>query len=203
MPNDFEIDSEIKFERCSTGITGLDYQLGGGIPVGTSIVVFGNPLAGCDRLAKQFWKADSEESTYLMYDSEVEEGMINARKTNFEGIKPLLTGKRVIIDSLSTMIIKEGIDVALDFITAGIHDLKQQNANVLFILYDGVHDPFEEMRIMRAADIFLSIREEFHQNEIERKLTVHKIPYMDVPSRIYPYIIRDFGLELSTTARVV
>ena len=190
-------------ERRSTGISGLDYQLGGGVPAGTSIVVYGNPLAGSDRLAKQFWHADGIAATYLMLDSKMDEGMVDAKETKLHDLVSLMDSDRVVIDSLSTLIAREGIDATVEFMTSGIEAVLEKGGNILFILYEGMHTPIEQIRVERVADVFISMREEYHQNEIERKLIVHKIPYMDVPSRIYPFIIRDNGIELSTTARVV
>jgi KaiC/GvpD/RAD55 family RecA-like ATPase len=203
MSTDVEINTVEERERRSTGISGLDYQLGGGIPAGTSVVIFGNPLAGTDHMALQFWHSDGNEATYLMYDSYLEDGMIDVRGRSCDELKLLLKGNRVVVDSLSTIILNEGIDAAISLMTDGISEIKERGGNVLFLLYEGIHTPIEEIHIMRTADIFISMREEYHQNEIERKLTVHKIPNMDVPSRIYPYIIRGTGIELSTTARVV
>jgi KaiC/GvpD/RAD55 family RecA-like ATPase len=203
MPRDFEIETPEEIAQCSSGISGLDYQLGGGIPAGTSLVVYGNPLAGIDRMAKQFWKADDNHSSYLMFDATPEEGMIDIVGKQCNELSQFMEGDRIVIDSLSTVIFNEGIDVAIKFMSSDIAGVKERNGNVLFLLYDNLHDPLDLIRIMRAADIFISLKEENHQNEIERKLAIHKIPYMDVPTRIYPYIIRDFGLELSTTARVV
>lgn len=190
-------------ERRSTGISGLDYQLGGGVPAGTSIVVYGNPLAGSDRLAKQFWHANDTVATYLMLDSKMDDGMVDAKDAKLHDLASLMTSDRIIIDSLSTLIVRDGIDATIEFMTTGIQEVLEKGGNILFILYEGLHSPIEQIRVERVADIFISMREEYHQNEIERKLIVHKIPYMDVPSRIYPFIIRDNGIELSTTARVV
>jgi KaiC/GvpD/RAD55 family RecA-like ATPase len=203
MARDSEELTIESIERRSTGISGLDYQLGGGVPAGTSIVVYGNPLAGSDRLAKQFWHANDTVATYLMLDSKMDDGMVDAKDAKIHDLASLMTSDRIIIDSLSTLIVRDGIDATIEFMTTGIQEVLEKRGNILFILYEGLHTPIEQIRVERVADIFISMREEYHQNEIERKLIVHKIPYMDVPSRIYPFIIRDNGIELSTTARVV
>jgi KaiC/GvpD/RAD55 family RecA-like ATPase len=198
-----EFEEEERWVKRSTGISGLDFQLGGGFPIGTSIVVYGNPLTGLDRFARQFWKADGNDSSYLMIDAMPEEGMIEVKDLQPENLKTLMKGERIVIDSLSSIIQEKGIDEAAHLITKGIDGLRKNGTNVMFILYRDVHTAFEEMRVMREAEIFISLREEAHQNEIERKLTIHKIPSMDVPSRVFPYLIRNDGIELSTTDRVV
>jgi KaiC/GvpD/RAD55 family RecA-like ATPase len=203
MPQDIAAGDAEERPRRSTGIAGLDFQLGGGFPEGTSVVIYGSPLTGSDRMAKQFWQADERESKYFMIDSFVEEGMIDVLSTKPEDLIQAMQGERIVVDSLSSIILEEGIDVALRLLTDGIRGVKDNGGNALFLMYDGLHTRMEEIRVMRAADVFITLLEEFHGNTIERKLIINKLLYTDVPSRIFPYNIMDFGLELSTTARVV
>jgi len=203
MPQDNMAGDVEERPRRSTGIAGLDFQLGGGFPEGTSIVIYGSPLTGSDRMAKQFWQADERESRYFMIDSFVEEGMIDVLSTKPEDLIEAMKGDRIVVDSLSSIILEEGIDVALRLLTDGISAVKAAGGNALFLMYDGLHTRMDEIRVMRAADVFITLLEEFHGNTIERKLVINKMLFADVPSRIYPYNIMDFGLELSTTARVV
>jgi len=203
MPQDNTAGDVEERPRRSTGIAGLDFQLGGGFPEGTSIVIYGSPLTGSDRMAKQFWQADERESRYFMIDSFVEEGMIDVLSTKPEDLIEAMKGDRIVVDSLSSIILEEGIDVALRLLNDGISAVKAAGGNALFLVYDGLHTRMDEIRVMRAADVFITLLEEFHGNTIERKLVINKMLFADVPSRIYPYNIMDFGLELSTTARVV
>jgi KaiC/GvpD/RAD55 family RecA-like ATPase len=203
MPQDSSAGDVEERPRRSTGITGLDFQLGGGFPEGTSVVVYGSPLTGSDRMAKQFWQADERESRYFMIDSFVEEGMIDVLSTKPEDLFQAMKGDRIVVDSLSSIILEEGIDIALRLLTDGIGTVKASGGNGLFLMYDGLHTRMDEIRVMRAADVFITLLEEYHGNTIERKLVINKLLFADVPSRIYPYNIMDYGLELSTTARVV
>ncbi|MDD4126788.1 MAG: hypothetical protein PHV39_03775 [Methanomicrobium sp.] len=204
MSPEIENISSIKSENRSTGIIGLDFQLGGGIPKGKSILLFGNALSGSDLLAEQFWLADkSKESTYLMMDKIPKKDMIGAGKLNLGEMSEVMKGGWVVVDSLSTIILKYGIDSAVSFLESGIKNITDNNGNVLFIMYPDVHTPAEETRIIRNTDIFISLSNILHGNEIERSLTVSKISGADVPKRAYPYNILSGGIELSTTGRVV
>lgn len=204
MSPEIENISSIKSENRSTGIIGLDFQLGGGIPKGKSILLFGNALSGSDLLAEQFWLADkSKESTYLMMDKIPKKDMIGAGKLNLGEMSEVMKGGWVVVDSLSTIILKYGIDSAVSFLESGIRNITDNNGNVLFIMYPEVHTPAEETRIIRNTDIFISLSNILHGNEIERSLTVSKISGADVPKRAYPYNILSGGIELSTTGRVV
>ena len=105
-----------KPKKRSTGIVGLNLLLDGGFPTGTVIMVYGSPLAGVDLAAMQFWKVEGEEGTYLMNDGDVETGMQDVSEIHPEMYLPQMIGGRIVVDSLSTIIIKYGIDVALKFL---------------------------------------------------------------------------------------
>lgn len=166
-------------------------------------MVYGTPLAGVDLAAMQFWKVEGEEGTYLMNDGDVEIGMQDVTELHPDMYLPQMVGGRIVIDSLSTVIIKYRIDAALKFLRHAREMMRERGANLMFIVYTNVHTPVEMTRIMRAADIVLELKTETHQNEIERTLTVHKIRDSAAPQRLLPFIITDRGIEASTTSRVV
>ncbi|MFZ0004909.1 MAG: ATPase domain-containing protein [Methanoregula sp.] len=192
-----------KPKKRSTGIVGLNLLLDGGFPTGSVIMVYGSPLAGVDLAAVQFWKVEGEEGTYLMNDGDVENGMQDVSEIHPEMYLPQMVGGRIVIDSLSTIIIKYGIDVALKFLRNARELMKERSSNLMVIVYTNVHSPVEMTRIMRASDIVLELKTEIHQSEIERTLAVHKIRDSAAPQRLLPFIITDRGIEASTTSRVV
>jgi KaiC/GvpD/RAD55 family RecA-like ATPase len=189
--------------KRSTGIAGLDQVLNGGFPPGTRIVIAGSPLSGLELLAQQFRKAGEGSGSYLMLDTTPEEGMIDARGMNPAAMRAAMEGERIIVDSLSTLVAAWGIDTVARFILEDTRELITEGANIIYLLYTGLHSPSEEARIMRAADVFISLREQVHGNEFERTLAVEKLKGADVPQRVIPYHIIAKGLELSTTSRVV
>ena len=190
-------------KRRSTGIVGLNLLLDGGFPEGSVIMVYGTPLAGVDLAAMQFWKVEGEEGTYLMNDGEVETDMVDAAELHPEMYLSQMVGGRIVIDSLSTIIIKYGIDSALKFLKLAREEMRKRGTNLLFIVYTNVHTPVEMTRIMRAADLVIELKTEVHQSEIERTLAVHKIRDAAAPQRLLPFIITERGIEASTTSRVV
>jgi len=192
-----------KENKRSTGIAGLDLALDGGYPYGTTIVVLGSPLAGIDHMARQFWSKEKENGTYLMIDGEIEPGMTDARGVTPDKIPSICTGDRVVLDSLSSLILLYGIDEAVSFMNAAKKDAESSNGNIMFLLYSELHQPQEEIRILRMADVVLELKEVIFMNEIERQLAVHKIKKMAVPKRLIPFNITEKGIELSTTSRVV
>ena len=192
-----------KPKKRSTGIVGLNLLLDGGFPTGTTIMIYGTALSGVDIAAKQFWKVEGEEGTYIMNDGDVDVGMFDATDIHPEMYLPQMVGGRIVIDSLSMIVIKYGIEEALKFLRLAREEIRKRGANMLFIVYTGVHTPVEMTRLMRSADVVIELNSETHQNEIERTLSVHKIKDAAAPSRMLPFIITDTGIEASTTSRVV
>ena len=190
-------------KKRSTGIVGLNLLLDGGFPVGTTIMVYGTPIAGVDLAALQFWKVDGEEGTYLMNDGDVESGMIDASELHPEMYMTQMAGSRIVVDSLSNIIIKYGIEEALKFLRLARDEMRKRGSNIMFIVYSGIHEPVEMTRIMRAADVVIEFGSEVHQAEIERTLAVQKMREGASPRRLLPFIITENGIEASTTSRVV
>jgi len=193
-----------KTKKRTTGIVGLNLLLDGGFPEGTVVMIYGTPLAGVDLAANQFWKAEGgEEGTYLMNDGDIEVGMVDATDMHPEMYLTQMAGGRIVVDSLSTIVIKYGIDGALKFLRLAREEIRKRGANLVFVVYTGIHTPMEMTRIMRAADIVIEYKTDIHQSEIERTLAVHKIRDAAAPQRLLPFIITERGIEASTTSRVV
>jgi KaiC/GvpD/RAD55 family RecA-like ATPase len=190
-------------KKRSTGIVGLNLLLDGGFPEGAIIMVYGTPLAGVDLAAMQFWKVEGEEGTYLMNDGDVETGMVDAGELHPDMYLPQMIGGRIVIDSLSTIIIKYGIDTALKFLRHAREEMRKRGANMMFVVYTNIHPPVEMTRIMRASDLVIEFKTDVSQSEIERTLAVHKIRDAAAPQRLLPFIITEHGIEASTTSRVV
>jgi KaiC/GvpD/RAD55 family RecA-like ATPase len=194
--------TETGAEKRSTGILSLDHALDGGFLKGTCILVYGTSVSGMELLARQFWQQDGNGS-YLITDAEPLPGMIDARSVSLEKYLELGRGERIVVDSLSSVILKYGIDTAIKFLSICAKDTQKRKSNYLFLVYTGIHAPFEEIRINRAADTIFEFREDYEGVEIQRSLLIHKIKNRAVPNRAIPLLIMENGLEISTTSRVV
>jgi KaiC/GvpD/RAD55 family RecA-like ATPase len=194
--------TETGAEKRSTGILSLDHALDGGFLKGTCILVYGTSVSGMELLARQFWQQDGNGS-YLITDAEPLPGMIDARSVSLEKYLELGRGERIVVDSLSSVILKYGIDTAIKFLSICAKDTQKRKSNYLFLVYKGIHAPFEEIRINRAADTIFEFREDYEGVEIQRSLLIHKIKNRAVPNRAIPLLIMENGLEISTTSRVV
>jgi len=190
--------------RRSSGIVGLNLLLDGGFPTGTLIMIYGSPTDGIDIAAKQFWRTEGEEvGTYLVNDSDPEVGMIDVGEVHPTMYQDWLVGDRMVIDSISSLVLKYGIDGTLQFLRQAREEIRQTNANIMFLAYTGVHAPIEMTRLMRISDIVIEFKTEVSQAEILRTLAVQKIRKAAAPQRLLPFIITDNGVEASTTSRVV
>jgi KaiC/GvpD/RAD55 family RecA-like ATPase len=193
-----------KVKKRTTGIVGLNLLLDGGFPEGTLVMIYGTPVAGVDLAAMQFWKAEGgEEGTYFMNDGDVDVGMIDATEMHPEMYLTQMAGSRIVVDSLSAIVVKYGIDGALKFLRLAREEMKKRGANLMFIVYTGIHTPMEMTKLMRAADVVIEYNTTIQQSEIERTLAVHKIKDAAAPQRLLPFVITDKGIEASTTSRVV
>jgi len=193
-----------KAKKRTTGIVGLNLLLDGGFPQGTLVMIYGTPVAGVDLAALQFWKAEGgEEGTYLMNDGDVEVGMIDATEMHPDLYMTQMAGRRIVVDSLSTIVVKYGIDAALKFLRTAREEMRKRGANLVFVVYTGIHQPIDMTRIMRAADVVIEFKTEISQADIERTLAVQKIKDSAAPQRLLPFIITERGIEASTTTRVV
>jgi KaiC/GvpD/RAD55 family RecA-like ATPase len=154
-------------------------------------------------MARQFWEGDGEEGTYVMYDAEVEPGMIAGSDIKPEDIIPMLKGKRLVVDSISTVVLQHGIDAGVRLILRARDLVLSEQANIIFTHYPDVLPATEELKVIRTADVVIELKEVIFMNEIERQLAVHKIKGIAVPRRLIPFLITEKGIELSTTSRVV
>lgn len=188
-------------ERRSTGISGLDQVLDGGLPCGTIVLIQGNPLSGSDLLARQFWNAASDSGTYLMLDGQVEPGMISTFSPDHSS--EYGRGEVIIVDSLSTILLEHGLDLTLTFLRSMKEQIRRTGGNLIVLTYPGLHTPLEEIRLLRTVDLFLEMQQEVVMNEVSHLLIIHKVPGMPVPLRVFPYFITEHGVELSTSIFIV
>ncbi len=192
-----------KNDKQITGVIGLDAVIDGGYPRGSVVIVTGSPLSGIDHIARQFWRVEGDDGIYLMIDSDVEEGMVDARTLTPDAFPEYYKGKRIVIDSLSSVILNFGIDDALRCLLLARKEASREKSTIMFLLYNNIHKPEDENRIFRIADVVLELKVVTFATEVERQLAVHKLRQSNVPKRLIPFNITDKGIELSTTSRVV
>ncbi|MDX8551750.1 hypothetical protein KHC33_00870 [Methanospirillum sp. J.3.6.1-F.2.7.3] len=189
--------------RNRTGINGFDLALDGGFLPGSTILLIGSATSGIDQFARQFWEILPEHRKFFMLDGYLLEGMIHARNLTTSEIFENAGNGGLIIDSLSTLIMREGIDPVLAGVVSCRATVQASRDNAFFTLYEGLHAPYNEIQLIRLCDVVIHLHEEKHGNEIIRTLNVKKMTGLMPPGRLLPFIISGKGIELSTTSRVV
>lgn len=168
-------------------------------------MVHGSACAGVDLAAIQFFKGETEEEdgTYLRT-----EDTINHEKNDSSRMEPdkflmQMAGNRIVLDSLTSIIDHYGIDDAIRLLRLAKEDVQKSGANMMFLVFAGVHTPMEMTKIMREADVVIEFKLHESQAELERTLSVQKIKDAMAPRRMLPFVITENGIEASTTSRVV
>jgi KaiC/GvpD/RAD55 family RecA-like ATPase len=192
-----------RVKKRPTGIVGLNILLDGGFPEGTLIMVHGTAGAGLELAAWHFCNNHPDETGSYVVPEEIIEEAGAVAKMNPALLLQKMIGMRIVVDSLSDVIERYGIEQALFLLSIVKEDLRKNKSNLMFIVYSDVHSPMDMARIMRASDIVIEFKTDIHQAEIERTLAVHKIKDSAAPQRLLPFIITDNGIEASTTSRVV
>ncbi|HOL41074.1 hypothetical protein [Methanospirillum sp.] len=189
--------------RNRTGINGFDLALDGGFLPGSTVLLIGSATSGIDQFARQFWEILPEHRRFFMLDGYLLDGMVHARGLSTNEIFAHAGDGGLIIDSLSTLIMREGIDPVLAGVVSCRATIQASRDNALFTLYEGLHAPYNEILLIRLCDVVIQLHEERHGNEIIRTLDVRKLTGLQPPGRLLPFIITGKGIELSTTSRVV
>ena len=193
----------VRGRRRSTGIVGLNLLLEGGFPEGTLIMVHGTAVAGVDLAARHFCDGSPEEAGMYVIPEEMIEAAGPDDKMDPALLLGRMNGSRVVVDSLSAVIERYGIEQTLFLLGLAKDQVREKNGNLMFVVYSDVHTPMDMTRIMRVADVVIEFKTEIMQAEIQRTLAVQKIRGGAVPRRMLPFIITDNGIEASTTSRVV
>jgi len=189
--------------RNRTGINGFDLALDGGFLPGSSILLIGSATSGIDQFARQFWELMPEHRRFFMLDGYLLEGMVHARGMSAAEIFANPGNGGIIVDSLSTLIMQEGIEPVLTGVVSCRAGIQASRDNAFFTLYEGLHAPYNEILLVRLCDVVIHLHEERHGNEIVRNLNVKKLTGLQPPGRLLPFVISGKGIELSTTSRVV
>lgn len=189
--------------RNQTGINGFDLALDGGFLPGSTILLIGTATSGIDQFARQFWEIMPEHRSFFMLDGYLLDGMIHARGMTTTEIFANAGNGGIIIDSLSSLIMREGIEPVLAGVVSCRAGIQASRDNALFTMYEGLHAPYNEILLIRLCDVVIHLHEDQHGNEIVRNLNVKKMTGIQPPSRLLPFIITNKGIELSTTSRVV
>ena len=133
-------------DRLTTGISGLDTVLGGGLPVGASLFIGGSPGTGKTLLTEQilFHQASQgRRSLFLTTLSEPHEKLIRHAEA-FSWFNRRWLGDQIELLSLYATVEEQGLSGALELL---LHAVRARRAQIVVI------DGFRGLRTMAGDDL--------------------------------------------------
>jgi circadian clock protein KaiC len=137
-------------ERISTGITGLDSLIEGGIPRGFTVLIAGNPGTGKTVMTSHFlWEGlkNGENGIYVSFSESKEQFYDNTQRLGMNFKEKEESGNFHFLDFAS--ITKEGIQDALDEVMATIRDTKSKR--MVVDSFSAISQSFDNMNEARIA----------------------------------------------------
>jgi archaeal flagellar protein FlaH len=202
--------------RLTTGLGGLDAQLGGGIPPGTVHVLLGEPMnalelfcyhfavgAGAGATAHYIATSMTEEEVALGID-----GIGGASKKvkiiALEGNEPpaMAKGTRYILDSFSEYAAAAGWEKALKKLRMLKEQARQSGNNLLIVVIAGLHTDREIALLKLWADGVLEIGLDRQGFGLYPFLKVTKMRGVPDSSRFLLFKETEKGLFMESTRRV-
>ncbi len=152
-------------EQRSTGLTGLDSQLGGGVPAGSCIVLISQPMNAQELLAYQFAAGGSDEqvvyATTHMTPEEVQEAMERIGIEHPNIAVGTITGKslpsganaqRYVLDNLSDYNDEHGWEATQKVLEVLKKGMRANGGIALIVATEGLHTEAELTRLRMWAD---------------------------------------------------
>lgn len=205
--------------RVSSGLAGLDAQLGGGIPIGSCHVVLGEPMNAQELLSYHFAAVPSPGgSVFYTTDYSPEEVQQGIKRVGGKPEKTTVAhlpkthgkwtigaptkGSRVIVDSFSDVVQAQGWDEAF----AQLRHLKEETRKTGAILFitaaTGLHDDVQRTRLRQWADGVLELGFDRQGFGLYAYLKVTKMRGVPESARFLLFKETEQGLFMESTKRV-
>lgn len=207
-------------ERLSTGLAGLDAQLGGGVPKGTVHVLFSEPMNAQELMMYHFAAGGSRlAGGTAFFPTEAQPSEVNEGITACGGmlqrvqVVPLpikgkwtlpepRAGLRYVIDNGSTFIMRAGWDDAFGQLQA-LKALMRTNGDNLFIsITTALHNPVEQAMLKQWADGVLELGFDRQGFGLYAFLKVTKMRGVADSARLLLFRETEQGLAVESTRRV-
>lgn len=204
--------------RLTTGLSGLDAQLGGGIPPGTVHVLIGEPMNALELFCHHFAAgAGSTGGAYYVVTSSLEKDVI-AGVENVGGHKEKLEvvtltpkdkdmpsvpkGLRYILDSFSEYAMNVGWEEAYKRLASLKQQTRAAGTNTLLVVTAGLHNEREMALLKLWADGVLELGLDRQGFGLYPYLKVTKMRGVPDSSRFLLFKETEKGLFMESTRRV-
>ncbi|MHB8633291.1 MAG: RAD55 family ATPase [Thermoplasmatota archaeon] len=207
-------------ERLTTGLAGLDAQLGGGIPPGTVHVLFSEPMNAHELMMYHFAAGGTRlagGTAFLATDATAEEvtrgvelvgGMpqrvqVVALPIGGRWVLPdAKPGLRVVIDSGSTFLMEAGWDDAFAQLSALKAKMRASGDNLFVAVTSALHTPVEQARLKQWADGVMELGFDRQGFGLYAFLKVTKMRGVADSARLLLFRETEQGLAVESTRRV-
>lgn len=205
--------------RLSTGLSGLDAQLGGGVLPGSSHLVLGEPMNAQELLSYHFATAGAALAGSIFYTTdytpdEVEAGIkrvggnpakvtiVTLPKAGKWTVAAPPKGIRVIVDSYSDLILEWGWEPAFRQLQRLKDEVRKAGGNLFVSAATGLHEEAQRTRLKQWADGVLELGFDRQGFGLYPYLKVTKMRGVPESSRFLLFKETPQGLFMESTKRV-
>ena len=205
--------------RRTTGLSGLDAQIGGGVPAGTVHLLLGEPMNAFELFAAHFAAGGvtSGPVVYLATERAPTEILDSVARVGGDGkkvevvvlpvkgkwdIPDVRAGARTIIDDFSTIALEVGFEESLDRLRALREQVRKGGSEMLVAMTAGILDKASETRMRMWADGVMELGFDRQGFGLYPYLKVTKMRGIPESSRFILFKETDAGLFMESTRRV-
>ncbi len=208
--------------RYSTGLAGLDAQLGGGVPAGSVHVLLAEPMNALELMAFHFAAAGTQSgtgSTFICTDMEEEQvkagiEAVAGRLAQLQvvalakggkkatGLPDPVKGRRLILDSFSTLALEVGWDEAMVQLARLRKKIRANGDTMLITAIVGLHTELERALLKQWADGVLELGFDRQGFGLYPYLKVTKMRGVADSARFLLFKETEKGLFMESTKRV-
>ncbi len=204
--------------RLTTGLGGLDAQLGGGIPPGTVHVLIGEPMNALELFCHHFAAGASAFGGALYVSTSALQEDVEAGVANVGGqpgklkvvvlgpkdkeLPPAPKGLRYVVDSFSEYVLRVGWDEAYKRLAGLKEAVRAAQTNLLLVVTAGLHTDREMALLKLWADGVLELGLDRQGFGLYPYLKVTKMRGVPDSSRFLLFKETDKGLFMESTRRV-
>ncbi len=206
-------------QRRTTGLSGLDAQISGGVPVGSVHVLIGQPMNAFELFAYHFAAGATKDGGVVFLTTERQPDEIEAGIARVGGdtkraqvvalpkagkwaLPKVAPKHRYIVDDLARVALEAGFDATLKRLEAIREEAKQEGVEVLVTVTEGLLEPSQEVRLRLWADGVLELGFDRQGFGLYPFLKVTKMRGVPESSRFILFKETEAGLFMESTRRV-
>ncbi|MEA3203347.1 MAG: hypothetical protein QOI63_1022 [Thermoplasmata archaeon] len=206
-------------ERLTTGIAGLDAQLGGGVPPGTVHLLLGEPMNAQELFTYHFAAGGIKSSghcAFVVTTNSVEQVQAGIKMVGSDPSKATVTSMagsktwaipdpdkgRYVLDSLSEVVLHQGWDKMFSKLAEMREKARKEGSVILLTITPDLHTPRELALLKMWADGVMELGFDRQGFGLYPYLKVTKMRGVPDSARFLLFKETDRGLFMESTRRV-